>query len=95
MIVSQLDEIAWLLNLRGNDISYNPVFFSYLALHVTGKPTLFIDLDQVPQRVYEYLAKLNLLIEPYEGLNEFCVDLKGKLSSDVGHSFLLTVSHLD
>ncbi|GAA5993942.1 hypothetical protein JCM5350_005074 [Sporobolomyces pararoseus] len=82
IIVSQLDEIAWLLNLRGNDISYNPVFFSYLALPVTGKPTLFIDLDQVPQRVYEYLAKLNLLIEPYEGLNEFCVDLKGKLSSD-------------
>ncbi|GAA5952220.1 hypothetical protein JCM3765_001911 [Sporobolomyces pararoseus] len=82
MIVSQLDEVCWLLNLRGNDISYNPVFFSYLALPVNGKPTLFIDLDQVPQRVYEYLAKLNLLIEPYEGLNEFCSDLKAKLSSD-------------
>ncbi|GAA5901184.1 aminopeptidase P [Sporobolomyces salmoneus] len=82
MIISQLDEIAWLLNLRGNDIAYNPVFFSYLALPTSSssKPTLFIDLDQVPQRVYEYLMKLNLLIEPYEALNEFCRELQGKLS---------------
>ncbi|KAG7148111.1 Xaa-Pro aminopeptidase P like protein [Verticillium longisporum] len=29
MVVSMLDEIAWLLNLRGSDIPYNPVFFSY------------------------------------------------------------------
>ncbi|GAA6014774.1 hypothetical protein JCM11491_001978 [Sporobolomyces phaffii] len=84
MIVSQLDEIAWLLNLRGNDISYNPVFWSFLALPTaaSSKPTLFIDLDQVPQKVYNYLATLNLLIEPYESLNEFCRDLNAKLSKD-------------
>lgn len=33
MIITTLDDIAWLLNLRGNDISYNPLFFSYLILH--------------------------------------------------------------
>ncbi|MBR4759610.1 MAG: aminopeptidase P family protein [Lachnospiraceae bacterium] len=31
-VVSALDEIAWLLNLRGNDVDYNPVFLSYLML---------------------------------------------------------------
>ncbi|GAA5939086.1 aminopeptidase P family protein [Sporobolomyces koalae] len=84
MIVSQLDEIAWLLNLRGNDIPYNPVFFAFLALptSASSKPTLFIDLDQVPQKVYEYLAKLHLLIEPYDGLNDFCRDLPPKLSKE-------------
>lgn len=30
MLVTMLDDIAWILNLRGNDISYNPVFFAYM-----------------------------------------------------------------
>ena len=29
LLISRLDNIAWLLNLRGNDIPYNPVFFSF------------------------------------------------------------------
>ncbi|XP_042203854.1 uncharacterized protein LOC121853643 isoform X2 [Homarus americanus] len=32
LVVTALDEVAWLLNLRGNDIPYNPVFRSYLIL---------------------------------------------------------------
>lgn len=32
LILSALDDVAWLLNLRGSDIEYNPVFFSYAAL---------------------------------------------------------------
>ena len=30
LLVTALDEICWILNLRGSDIEYNPVFFSYL-----------------------------------------------------------------
>ncbi|GAA5914813.1 hypothetical protein JCM6882_007280 [Rhodosporidiobolus microsporus] len=74
VVLSQLDEIAWLLNLRGTDIPYNPVFFAHLVLPTASasKPTLFIDLDQVPQKTYEYLsAELDVLIEPYEGLDDF------------------------
>lgn len=33
MIISTLDDIAWLTNLRGNDIEFNPVFFSYVVFH--------------------------------------------------------------
>jgi Xaa-Pro aminopeptidase len=32
LLLSALDEIAWVLNLRGNDISFNPVFFAYAIL---------------------------------------------------------------
>ena len=32
MIPSALDDVAWLLNLRGSDINFNPVFFSYAAV---------------------------------------------------------------
>lgn len=31
-VITELDEVAWLLNARGNDISYNPVFFSYAVI---------------------------------------------------------------
>lgn len=33
MVVSTLDDIAWLLNLRGSDIEFNPLFFSYVVFH--------------------------------------------------------------
>ncbi|XP_065317455.1 xaa-Pro aminopeptidase 1-like [Gordionus sp. m RMFG-2023] len=34
LLISALDEIAWLLNLRGSDVPYNPVFFSYMIINV-------------------------------------------------------------
>jgi len=34
LVVTALDEIAWLLNLRGSDISFNPVFFAYVIVTV-------------------------------------------------------------
>ncbi|VUZ53129.1 unnamed protein product [Hymenolepis diminuta] len=42
LVLSQLDEIAWLFNLRGSDISYNPVFFSY-AVVTMEEVHLFVD----------------------------------------------------
>jgi len=40
LVVTALDEIAWLLNLRGCDISYNPVFFAYVI--VTMDSVMFV-----------------------------------------------------
>ena len=34
LLVTTLDDIAWFLNLRGNDIPFNPVFFSYLIYYL-------------------------------------------------------------
>eukprot|EP00635_Sarcinochrysidales_sp_CCMP3193_P013883 CAMPEP_0118889778 /NCGR_PEP_ID=MMETSP1166-20130328/538_1 /TAXON_ID=1104430 /ORGANISM="Chrysoreinhardia sp, Strain CCMP3193" /LENGTH=604 /DNA_ID=CAMNT_0006828373 /DNA_START=39 /DNA_END=1853 /DNA_ORIENTATION=- len=46
LVVNALDQIAWLLNLRGSDVECNPVFFSYLAL--TAKEcVLFADHDDL------------------------------------------------
>jgi len=39
LVLSALDDVAWLLNLRGSDIHFNPVFFSYAA--VTEKEVVF------------------------------------------------------
>jgi Xaa-Pro aminopeptidase len=47
-IVTTLDDIAWLLNLRGNDITFNPLFFSYLLFDVKNKkPTLCINEEKI------------------------------------------------
>jgi Xaa-Pro aminopeptidase len=51
LLVTTLDDIAWTLNLRGSDISFNPMFFSYLLLHKQPeggfKGDLFIDTEKV------------------------------------------------
>jgi len=43
LLISCLDDIAWFLNLRGNDIPYNPLFFSY-ALFCRKNGELFTQL---------------------------------------------------
>ncbi|KAL2412749.1 putative Xaa-Pro aminopeptidase P [Exophiala dermatitidis] len=66
MVVSMLDEVAWLFNLRGSDIPYNPVFFSYAS--VTPKSaTLYVDSAKIGQEVKDYLHGL-VDIKPYDSL---------------------------
>ena len=48
LVVSMLDEVAWLFNLRGADIAYNPVFFAY-AIITQEKVTLFVEPDQLDE----------------------------------------------
>jgi Xaa-Pro aminopeptidase len=64
-IVSMLDEIAWLFNLRGNDIPYNPVFFSYAAITPTTA-TLYVDSSKLSSECRTYLADYGVSVRPYE-----------------------------
>ena len=48
LLVTALDEIAWLLNLRGGDISYNPLFVSYIIV-TADSATLYVDQSKVSQ----------------------------------------------
>jgi Xaa-Pro aminopeptidase len=44
LLVTALDQIAWLLNLRGSDIDFNPVFFSFAIFYKeTNAVDLFVD----------------------------------------------------
>ena len=43
ILVSALDEIAWTLNLRGNDVHCNPVFVAYLLISVIEYPQDFVN----------------------------------------------------
>ncbi|KAF5356602.1 hypothetical protein D9758_008285 [Tetrapyrgos nigripes] len=57
LILTALDDIAWLFNLRGSDIAYNPVFFSYAVVHLAegGKAILFIQRDGIESSVLDEL----------------------------------------
>ena len=61
-VVSQLDEIAWLLNLRGTDVHCNPVFVAYLLLD-QNEATLFTNPEKITPEVATYLEenKINTL----------------------------------
>lgn len=64
-VVSMLDEVAWLFNLRGNDIPYNPVFFSYAVVTATDV-TLYVDESKLEDGAKQYLENVN--IKPYNAI---------------------------
>ncbi|KAJ4302935.1 hypothetical protein N0V90_001826 [Kalmusia sp. IMI 367209] len=65
-IASMLDEIAWLYNLRGSDIPYNPVFFSYAVVTPT-QATLYVDDSKLTPEVKEHLGD-KVTIKPYDAI---------------------------
>ncbi|PHV12538.1 aminopeptidase P family protein [Chitinimonas sp. BJB300] len=62
--VSTVDDLAWLFNLRGDDVSYNPVFIAH-ALIGMGSATLFLAEGKVPADVAAALAKDRVTIAAY------------------------------
>lgn len=53
LLLTALDEIAWLFNLRGSDVSYNPVFLSYATVSEAGAK-LFVDEAKVCSRSHRH-----------------------------------------
>ena len=77
IIITPLDEIAWLTNLRGKDIDYNPVFFSYAIVHKEGTDymiSLYINPKKVAH-LTDYLKEKKINVLPYEQIFE---DVKTK-----------------
>ena len=67
MLMAQLDDIAWTLNLRGTDVHCSPVFVSYLLLD--GKnATLYINKEKVTPDVEQYLERQGVSVESYDSI---------------------------
>ncbi|KAL6543336.1 Aminopeptidase P2 [Orobanche hederae] len=67
IIISMLDEIAWLLNLRGGDIPHSPVMYAYLIVEIDGAK-LFIDDAKINPDVMHYLKNAGIELRPYESI---------------------------
>ncbi len=73
--ISTLDDIAWLFNLRGADVHYNPVFLAH-ALIEPQSATLFIAEGKVPAEVVASLAVDAVQLAPYDRAGEALAALK-------------------
>ncbi len=62
--ISTVDDLAWLTNLRGSDVPYNPVFLAHLLLDMNGG-TLFVGAGKIPAALAAELATDGLRIAPY------------------------------
>jgi len=62
--VSTVDDVAWITNLRGSDVSYNPVFLAHLLLDGSGG-TLFVGAGKVDATLAAALAADDLRLAPY------------------------------
>jgi Xaa-Pro aminopeptidase len=63
--ISTLDDIAYLFNLRGADVSYNPVFLAH-ALVEAGRATLFVADGKVPGDLRARLERDGVHLAPYD-----------------------------
>ena len=71
LLVTMLDDVAWLLNVRGADVCYNPVALSYVVVTL-GKTYFFIDPRKVTAEVSAHLG-LDVTVLPYEDVKGFLV----------------------
>ena len=94
ILLSALDEIAWTLNLRGNDVHCNPVFISYLLI-TEKNSTLYIYKEKITPEVGNYLAACSVEIAPYDSIQEALLRYSGKsliLPPSTNYALYLTAS---
>ena len=77
-VIASLDDIAWLLNLRGGDVLYNPVFLSFLVV-LAEETCLYGNLNAFDDKIISELNKDGVRLFPYDSFyNELCVHTEGK-----------------
>ena len=88
-VLTSLDDIAWLLNIRGNDILYNPVVLSY-ALVTMDQLYLFVNSSVLEGKAYpyledakgisvrEYLERTGVTVMPYDGVYDMVEGIKNE-----------------
>lgn len=67
-LISALDDIAWLFNLRGSDVEYNPVFLAHALIGVNST-VLFTNLSKIDSNTAQSLASKGVTLQPYENIN--------------------------
>ena len=76
-LLSSLDDIAWLTNLRGADVDYNPVFLAHMLIS-ENDATLFIDNNKVSSEIAQSLKDSGITIADYEAVQ----DALGTITAD-------------
>ncbi len=81
-VISTVDDIAWLTNLRSSDVDYNPVFLAHMLIDAQ-RAVLFVAEGKVPAEIAQRLAQDQIELRPYDAATAALATL------DVGARLLL------
>ena len=70
LVVSALDEIAWLLNIRGKDVDYTPCLISYVVVEM-DKCTIFVSPSKLNEAARAYLNRINVCVQDYNKVFDY------------------------
>jgi len=92
-VVAALDEVAWLLNVRGSDVSFNPVVISYVTV-TAGEATWYVDGAKLDEEVRAHVAGAGVSVKPYgdfgADLSAACASLKSVLVDPARSSWAIS-----
>jgi len=77
LVLTSLDSIAWLLNIRGADVNHSPLVTAYLILRSATKVTLYIDPEKVNPALLKHLGK-SVKVVDYDQFNQGLAKLGAK-----------------
>ena len=92
-LVTTLDDIAWIFNIRGNDVLCNPVALAY-ALIEKEKANLYLRKEAVSQEVIDELLKDQIEVKDYFDIYEDIKHIEGKVLLDTKSVNYALVSHI-
>ncbi|KAL4231887.1 Xaa-Pro aminopeptidase 1 [Mactra antiquata] len=90
LVITALDEVAYVFNMRGSDIEFNPVFFAYSVI-TNDSVHLFIDKEKIDNKVLHHLDvsegnnenNLKINISPYDDVKSFVADIPNTRSGKI------------
>lgn len=68
-LLTSLDDIMWILNIRGNDVQYSPLLNSF-ALLGEDRMLLFVEKKKIPRKLTSKFKKFKIEIYPYEKITD-------------------------
>ena len=74
LVVSALDEIGWLLNIRGKDVDYTPCLISYVVVEM-DKCTIFVAPNKLDDAARTYLNSINVCVQDYNQVFDYLKDI--------------------
>ncbi|WP_310994178.1 aminopeptidase P family protein [Aequorivita marina] len=76
-IIPSLDDVAWTLNLRGSDVTSNPVFLGYIVLTMQDC-ILFVNSERLNEEALSAMKKVNVELKPYDKFFHHLLTLKNE-----------------
>ena len=74
LVVSALDEIGWLLNIRGKDVDYTPCLISYVVVEM-DKCSIFVASNKLNDAARAYLQRIDVCVQDYDQVFDYLKDI--------------------